>query len=83
VELSDIPMMIVQHHEADRFRRRCLDQFERLYQEGAERAKIMVVAIHSYISGQAHRIQYPEEVMEYAKATEGVLIWNGDEILDW
>src|SRR5581483_11175763 len=41
VELNDIPMMLVQHHESEYFTRRCLDTFDRLYAEGASRAKVM------------------------------------------
>jgi allantoinase len=40
VELNDIPMMLVQHHESEYFTRRCIDTFDRLYQEGEHRAKI-------------------------------------------
>ncbi|MEJ0071102.1 MAG: hypothetical protein WDO24_22905 [Pseudomonadota bacterium] len=46
VELNDIPMMMVQHHSADELLKRTTDQFDRLYAEGAERAKIMAVAVH-------------------------------------
>src|SRR5260221_8703244 len=46
VELNDIPMMIVQHHAAGEFVRRCLDSFERLLQEGAEQPRVMAIAIH-------------------------------------
>ena len=83
VELNDIPMMIVQHHESAYWKRRCLDQFDRLWQEGAERPKIMAMAIHPYISGQPHRIRYLEEVYDHVAGHEGVLHWNGAEILDW
>ena len=83
VELNDIPMMLVQHHESEYFTRRCLDSFERLYQEGESRAKIMAIAIHPYISGQPHRIKYLEAIYEHANRFAGVLHWNGLEILDW
>ena len=83
VELNDIPMMLVQHHESAYFTTRCLDSFERLYQEGAERAKIMAIAIHPYITGQPHRIKYLESVYEAISRYSGVLHWNGAEILDW
>ena len=83
VELNDIPMMLVQHHESGYFTQRCLDSFERLYREGESRAKIMAIAIHPYISGQPHRIKYLEEVYEHASRFAGVLHWNGLEILDW
>jgi allantoinase len=83
VELNDIPMMIVQHHESEYWKRRCLDQFDRLWKEGAERPKIMAMAIHPYISGQPHRIRYLEEVYDHIAGHEGVLHWNGAEIYDW
>jgi allantoinase len=83
VELNDIPMMIVQHHESDYLLKRAIDQFDRLYAEGKERAKIMALAIHPYISGQPHRIKYLEAIYDYVNRFEGVLHWNGAEILDW
>ncbi len=70
VELNDIPMMIVQHHESDYLLKRTIDQFDRLYAEGAQRAKISALAIHPYISGQPHRIKYLEQIYDYvAQAT--------------
>ncbi|HVY56639.1 MAG TPA: polysaccharide deacetylase family protein [Xanthobacteraceae bacterium] len=83
VELNDIPMMIVQHHQSDYLLRRSIDQFDRLYAEGKDRAKIMAIAIHPYISGQPHRIKYLESIYEYVNRFPGVLHWNGAEILDW
>ena len=83
VELNDIPMMIVQHHESDVLLRRAKDQFDRLYAEGAERAKILSLAIHPYISGQPHRIRWLEALYEYVNGHAGVLHWNGPQMLDW
>jgi allantoinase len=83
VELNDIPMMIVQHHRADELLRRATDQFDRLYREAAERAKILSIAIHPYISGVPHRIKYLEAFLDYAKGHNGVAFWTGEEILAW
>lgn len=83
VELNDIPMMIVQHHESEHWKRRCCDQFDRMWQEGKERPRIMALAIHPYISGQPHRIRYLEEIYDYVNGHEGVLHWNGAEIYRW
>ena len=83
VELNDIPMMIVQHHESDYLLKRAIDQFDRLYAEGAERAKIMALAIHPYIWGQPHRIKYLEAIYDYVSGFDGVVHWNGARILDW
>ncbi|MBV9969752.1 MAG: polysaccharide deacetylase family protein [Xanthobacteraceae bacterium] len=83
VELNDITIMAVQHHESDYLLRRAIDAFDRLYAEGERRAKIMALAIHPYISGQPHRIRYLEEIYDYANRFAGVLHWNGEEIYAW
>ncbi|HTC18367.1 MAG TPA: polysaccharide deacetylase family protein [Stellaceae bacterium] len=83
VELNDIPMMVVQHHHADVFLKRACDQFDRLYQEGAARAKILCFAIHPYISGVPHRIKYLEAFLDYAASKPGTAFWTGETILDW
>ena len=83
MEMNDIPMMAVQHHESDYLLKRMTDQFDRLYAESAQRAKIVSLAIHPYLSGQPHRIKYLEAIYDYVKKFEGVLFWNGAEILDW
>ena len=83
VELNDIPPMLVQHHESPYWATRCQDTFDRLYAQGAARAKIMAIAIHPYISGQPHRIKYLEQVYDYCRQQDGVLFMNGAEILDW
>jgi len=83
VETNDIPMMLVQHHESDYLLRRTIDQFERLHAESAQRAKIVALAIHPYISGQPHRIKYLEQIYAHVAKFDGVLHWNGEQILDW
>ena len=80
VELNDIPMMIVKHHEAAYWRQSCIDYFDRLYKEGAERPRIMAIAIHPYISGQPHRISYLEQVYAHINAHADVAHMNGAEI---
>jgi allantoinase len=83
MENNDITMMMVQHHEAAYWTRKCVDTFDRYYEEGAERPKIMAIAIHPYISGQPFRIDYLEQVYEHINRHPGVLHWNGEQILDW
>ena len=83
VENNDITMMIVQHHEAAYWTRKCTDTFDRLHEEGASRPRIMAIAIHPYISGQPFRIKYLEAVYEYMSGFPGVVHWNGAQILDW
>jgi hypothetical protein len=83
VELNDIPMMMIQHHAAGEFERRCMDYFERVYAESAKRPKVMAIAVHPYISGVPHRIKYFERVFQQLKKQPGVVFWTGEQILEW
>ncbi|MFN0301635.1 MAG: polysaccharide deacetylase family protein [Burkholderiales bacterium] len=82
-ELHDIVMMALQHHTADVFFSRTMDYFECLYEESAERPKIMAVACHPYLSGSPHRIRHVERTFEALASRSGVVIWDGAQILDW
>jgi peptidoglycan/xylan/chitin deacetylase (PgdA/CDA1 family) len=83
METNDIPVMIIQHHEGAYWLQKCVDQFDRLWQEGAKRPKVMAIAIHPYISGQPFRIKYLEKVYEHIGRKKGVLHWNGEQIMEW
>ena len=83
VELNDIPMYLIQHHSSPEILERSRDQFDTLYREGAESARIMAISTHPYITGAPHRIRYYDEVFKYIKGHEGVVFMTGSEILDW
>ena len=83
VETNDIPAMILQHHESAYWQQRCIDSFDRLYAEGATRPRVLTISIHPYISGQPHRIKYLEAVYDYINRHNGVVHWNGVEMLEW
>ena len=82
-EQHDIVMMMLQGHTSDQMYRRSMDAFECLYKESAERAKIMSISVHPYISGVAHRIAYVERAFNEILSRPGVACWNGAKIHDW
>ncbi|MBI2494630.1 MAG: polysaccharide deacetylase family protein [Candidatus Rokubacteria bacterium] len=83
LELNDIPMMVIQHHESGAWWQRCKDQFDRLYLEGAKNPRVMALAVHPYNGGVPHRIKYFEAVYDYIKKHKGVWLTTGEEIADW
>jgi peptidoglycan/xylan/chitin deacetylase (PgdA/CDA1 family) len=83
LEINDIPMMLIQHHESHVLFDRARDQFDRLYAEGGRTARVMAIAVHPYISGVPHRIKYFEQIYAYMKKRRGVWFCRGEEILDW
>jgi peptidoglycan/xylan/chitin deacetylase (PgdA/CDA1 family) len=83
IELNDIPMMVIQHHESDYWLRCCTHQFDRLYAEGAKNPRVMAIAVHPYIHGVPHRIKYFEAVFDYIRKKKGVWLTTGEEIYEW
>ena len=83
VEMNDIAMMVLQSHPSSEWLRRGIDQFDRLYAEGEASARVMAISIHPYITGVPHRIGYLERLYEYIGQRPGVLMWTGEQILDW
>ncbi len=83
VELNDIPIYLIQHHRSPELFERAKDQFDTLYREGAESARIMCVSTHPYITGVAHRIKYYDMLFDYMRQFEGVVFMTGSEVLDW
>jgi peptidoglycan/xylan/chitin deacetylase (PgdA/CDA1 family) len=82
-ELHDIVMMALQHNPSAEMYTRSKAYFDCLYAESAERAKIMSIAHHPYLSGSPHRIADVERLYEELLAKPGVVTWDGEQILDW
>src|SRR5712692_1286341 len=83
LELNDIPMMVIQHHESGHWQERVRDQFDRLYAEGARQPRVMAIAVHPYIHGVPHRIRYFEAALDYVRKKKGVWLTTGEEIYEW
>lgn len=83
VETNDITVYALQHHRSDEFLRRGKDQFDRLYAESADNARVMAISIHPYITGVPHRIRYLEELLDYVGSHDGVAWMTASEIGDW
>ena len=84
VELNDIPMMMVQHHQATELQARTLAQLDRLLAEAeTEGCKVMGLAVHPYISGVPHRIGVLETTLDAIASRPGAVFAQGGEILDW
>lgn len=83
VETNDIVVHALHHMASDQFMRRCIDQFDRLYLEGSENARVMAISIHPYITGVPHRIKYLEQLLDYIIGHDGVALMTASEIGDW
>ncbi len=83
LEVNDSPLFMIQHHPPQEFLRRATEQFDTLYAEGRESARVMAIALHPYLMGVPHRIRYLEAALQHIRRHQDVLFWTGSEILDW
>ena len=82
-ECNDVAMMLIQHHTAEEYRRRAVDQFEQLYADSETSARVMALVVHPYIMGAPHRLRYFRDAVEHITSKPGIVIWTGEQILDW
>jgi peptidoglycan/xylan/chitin deacetylase (PgdA/CDA1 family) len=82
-ECNDVAMMLIQHHTAAEYRDRALDQFEQIYAEAADSARVMALVVHPYIMGAPHRLKYLRRVFEVIRRKSDVKFWTGAQIADW
>ncbi len=83
VETNDIAVYALQHHASDELLKRGIDQFDRLYAESADNARVMAISVHPYITGVPHRIRYLEELLDYVGGHDGVAWMTASGIGDW
>ena len=81
-EIHDIVLMF-QGQPSDAVYTRAMDHFDCLYEESAERPKVMAIACHAYLSGSPHRIRHLERAIQAIMQRPGVVVWSGSQILDW
>ena len=82
-ECNDVAMMLIQHHPAREYSRRTADQFDQLYADSRESARVMALVVHPYIMGAPHRLRYFRETLERIAGFDDVTFWTGERILDW
>jgi peptidoglycan/xylan/chitin deacetylase (PgdA/CDA1 family) len=58
------------------------DQFDTLYEEGADSGRVMCIALHPYLTGVPYRIKYLDEALAYINRHEHVWWATAGEIVD-
>jgi allantoinase len=71
-ECNDVAMMLTQHHKASEYCDCARDQFEQIYADSAESARVMALSIHPYIIEAPHRLKYLRRVIEVTRSPTGI-----------
>jgi peptidoglycan/xylan/chitin deacetylase (PgdA/CDA1 family) len=82
-ESNDVAMMLIQHHKASEYFDRAIDQFEQLYRDARDSARVMALVVHPYIMGAPHRLKYFRTALAHIRGHADVACWTGEQILDW
>jgi allantoinase len=77
-ECNDVAMMLIQHHQAIEYYQRAIDQFEQIYADSADSARVMALVVHPYIMGAPHRLKYYRRALEPRPQGRGVLDRRAD-----
>jgi hypothetical protein len=75
--------MLLQQNRSEEMLLRGVDQFDRLWEEGATIPRVMAISVHPYITGAPHRIGYFEKLLDHIQGVSGTEIWTGEQISNW
>ncbi len=80
VELNDNSLFLAKGTSGPDFVRIVTDQLDQLYAESAESGRVLALALHPFVIGQAFRAKYLDQALEYVVNHPGVWTTTSDEI---
>lgn len=82
VELNDLGLFMFKGLTGPEFVRVVMDQLDQLYADSATGGRVMALALHPLVIGQAFRLKYLDQALEYVAGREGVWLTTSDEIAE-
>ena len=80
-EINDLPQFRMGRSNEE-FELMIRRQFDTLYREGEESARVMAICLHPFVIGVSHRIWVLESALDYIQNHEKVWFATGEEIVD-
>ncbi|MGW1374117.1 polysaccharide deacetylase family protein [Streptomyces sp. NPDC002446] len=82
VELNDIGLFVSKGLTGPDFVQIVKDQLDQLHEDAADSGRVMSLALHPFVIGQAFRHKYLDQALEYVVNHPGVWLTTSDEIAD-
>jgi peptidoglycan/xylan/chitin deacetylase (PgdA/CDA1 family) len=82
VELNDVGIFAFKSLTGPEFLQMVKDQFDQLYADAESSGRVMALALHPFVIGQAFRARYLDQALEYIAAQDGVWLTTSDEIAE-
>lgn len=83
LEMNDTIAYVVNKIEPRRYGQIIKDNFDRLYEEGAENGTVMCIPTHNYQVSCPHRLKAFEEALEYITGHSDIWVTTGREIAEY
>jgi allantoinase len=83
VEINDIPALLDLHQSPETFGQMICDQFDVLYEDGAQTGRVMSICLHPFLVGYPHRSKYFAKALHHITSRQEVWLTNGGAIVDW
>lgn len=83
LEMNDTIAYLVQKVPPRQYGKALMENFDRLYLEGADNGTIMCIPTHNYQVSCSHRIKAYEEALEYITGHSNVWVATGKEIASY
>jgi peptidoglycan/xylan/chitin deacetylase (PgdA/CDA1 family) len=81
--LNDISAYPFEGYNPMAYEQALKDEFDQLYEEGAQRRRMMLVGFHDRINGHANRVRMLDRFLTYAKSKPDVWFARKDESARW
>ncbi|MDP6474127.1 MAG: polysaccharide deacetylase family protein [Alphaproteobacteria bacterium] len=83
VECNDLPLALYFGATGRDMGQLIRDQFDVLYAEGADNARVLPICLHTFIAGQPFRWKHISKALEYIAGHRDVWHPTGGEVNDW
>lgn len=80
VELNDVCLFVGKSFTGQDFYQAVVDQFDQPYADSAVSGRVMALALHPFVTGQAFRSKHLERALAYIARHEGVWLTTADEV---
>ena len=82
VELDDLGLFLFRNASGPEFVQVVKDQFAQLYADAEHSGRVMALALHPFVTGQAFRHRYLDQALAYLAAQPGIWLATSDEIAE-
>ena len=80
VELNDIMLFVTKSFTGEEFYQAVVDQFDQLYADSAGSGRVMALALHPFVVGQAFRARHLDRALAHIARHRDVWLTTSDEI---